>query len=383
MRALLRAARELPPSAGRAAAARSSGSNPSRHGWDGWLHDRAGDAGAAIRDRDLRTTILESAQAACSSRELGVTDVDRRAGSRARSIPTTGASCPRTRDRPPLHAADDAATTSASGTRERVLDVAQRYPGSAEDRAERARDPRAVRRRTRAIGVEYQNGERLYRAHRAAERGAPARREQVVRRARSDPGRRRVQHAAAADALGIGPRAELEKHGIPVRVDLPGVGQNLQDRYEVAVVNRMNFEAWEVLEGATFTQRRSRSIGSGRRTRDGVYTTNGAILSVVARSSPAAPVPDLFCYACSADFAGYFPGYSKRLPPGTSTTSRGSCSRRTRTTPPATVTLRSRRSARAAGINFHYFDEGTDGERRGPAAPSSPASSSCAGSPTS
>ncbi len=33
---------------------------------------------------------------------------------------------------------------------------------------------------------------------------------------------------------GIGPADELRAHGIDVRVDLPGVGRNLQDRYEVA-----------------------------------------------------------------------------------------------------------------------------------------------------
>ncbi len=35
---------------------------------------------------------------------------------------------------------------------------------------------------------------------------------------------------------GIGPRDELERHGIPVRVALEGVGKNLQDHYEVPVV---------------------------------------------------------------------------------------------------------------------------------------------------
>ena len=33
---------------------------------------------------------------------------------------------------------------------------------------------------------------------------------------------------------------------------LPGVGRNLQDRYEIGVVNRMNMDAWQVYEGATF-----------------------------------------------------------------------------------------------------------------------------------
>ena len=41
---------------------------------------------------------------------------------------------------------------------------------------------------------------------------------------------------------GIGPREELERFGIRCRVDLPGVGENLQDRYEVGVVSRMRQE---------------------------------------------------------------------------------------------------------------------------------------------
>lgn len=40
------------------------------------------------------------------------------------------------------------------------------------------------------------------------------------------------QHPAAAAAVGIGPREHLEAHGIPVRVDAPGVGANLQDHPE-------------------------------------------------------------------------------------------------------------------------------------------------------
>ena len=35
---------------------------------------------------------------------------------------------------------------------------------------------------------------------------------------------------------GIGPAAELARHGIKTRVDLPGVGQNLQDHHEVPVI---------------------------------------------------------------------------------------------------------------------------------------------------
>ena len=78
---------------------------------------------------------------------------------------------------------------------------------------------------------------------------------------------------------GIGPRAELERHGIAVRVDLPGVGENLQDRYEVSVVTRMRGN-FSLVEGMRFRppargeepdpQFREWLRGSGP------YTTNGA-----------------------------------------------------------------------------------------------------------
>ena len=50
---------------------------------------------------------------------------------------------------------------------------------------------------------------------------------------------------------GIGPEEELTRHNIAVRVNLPGVGRNLQDRYEVGVVSEMN-QPFSLLEGSTF-----------------------------------------------------------------------------------------------------------------------------------
>ena len=38
---------------------------------------------------------------------------------------------------------------------------------------------------------------------------------------------------------GIGDPQHLSDHGIAVKAALPGVGSNLQDRYEVGVVSRM------------------------------------------------------------------------------------------------------------------------------------------------
>ena len=92
---------------------------------------------------------------------------------------------------------------------------------------------------------------------------------------------------------GIGPRGNIEKQGLTcVEWSFPVLAENLQDRYEVAVVNRMSFTEWEVLEGATFTRADPRYQRLGR-PRDGVYATNGTVLSVVTRSGPAASSPDL------------------------------------------------------------------------------------------
>src|SRR6202000_2279930 len=81
---------------------------------------------------------------------------------------------------------------------------------------------------------------------------------------------------------GIGPAQELQQHGISVQVDLPGVGKNLQDRYHVGVVNRMNFEEWEVFDGAKFAKG-DPQYECWSQDRKGAYTTNGAVLSLFKR----------------------------------------------------------------------------------------------------
>ena len=158
----------------------------------------------------------------------------------------------------------------------------------------------------RAIGVEFLEGERLYRAHTPASGRA---------------GERRALYASREVVLaggafnspqllmlsGIGPADVLRQHGIEPRVPLPGVGTNLQDRYEIGVVNRMNEPAWGVFKDAAFDASDPQfAEWSGRRT--GVYATNGSILTVFRRSAPDVPLPDLFCMALLAAFPRLLPG---------------------------------------------------------------------------
>src|SRR5206468_6435062 len=156
--------------------------------------------------------------------------------------------------------------------------------------------------------VAYRKGERLYRAFaNVNEQPGEERTVNVSREVILSGGAFNTPQLLMLS--GIGARAEPEAHHIPVRVDLPGVGKNLQDRYEVAVVNRMPFKSWETLEGATFT-RNDRLYSQWAKDREGIYATNGSVLSVTLPSSGGRSVPDLFCHAIIGDFHGYFPGYS-------------------------------------------------------------------------
>jgi choline dehydrogenase len=329
------------------------GSNPSRHGWSGWLDTEHTVPEAAFRDRDLRLAIVDAARSAVTVFGSAIGDLGRLAGQAdpndARSVAEAAVGLRYT----PMTTRDHVRV----GARERVLDVQRRFP----DRLKIEMNALVTRvlfdEGNRAVGVEYLKGERLYRAH-----ADPSR----------TPGEVRQIHAAREIILaggafntpqllmlsGIGPRSVLESLAIPVRVDLPGVGTHLQDRYEVAVVNRMAFDAWKTLAGATFAKGDAQ-YSDWAQGRKGVYATNGSPLSVVASSRAGRPSPDLFCYALLADFSGYFPGYSQLLPQHPNYLTWVVLKGHTNNVA-GDVTLRSADPRDPPRINFKYFEEGSD-----------------------
>ena len=326
------------------------GRNPSRHGFDGWLHTERAIPGAAFRDRDLRAALFESARAALTEKfhlaSVGNSDADpndwRIATDESVGIRFT-----------PMTTRNGVRV----GTRERLLDVQTRHP----DRL-RIQTGALVTRvlfdpTNRAIGVAYLEGERLYKAH--ANPGAPSGPERQVLASRE------VILAGGAFNTpqllmlsGIGPRAALARWGIDARIDLAGVGRNLQDRYEVSVMNRMAFDSWSVFEQATFSNRDPQYREWKDRHR-GVYATNGALLAAVLRSSLERPVPDLFCYAILGHFTGYFPTYSAAFAANPNCLTWVVLKGHTANTA-GEVTLRSADPRVPPAINFHYFEEGND-----------------------
>jgi choline dehydrogenase-like flavoprotein len=92
---------------------------------------------------------------------------------------------------------------------------------------------------------------------------------------------------------GIGPAAELQKHGIAVVHDLPGVGENLHDH--VDVVQIVNAPQLKDLFGVSLSGllQAIRGIFEWRKHRTGMLTTNFAEAGGFIKTSPEEPTPDL------------------------------------------------------------------------------------------
>ena len=113
---------------------------------------------------------------------------------------------------------------------------------------------------------------------------------------------------------GIGPTDELAKHKITQRVNSPGVGKNLQDRYEVAVISRLfhrdAVNPINLLQQCDFSGRKDDACLQQWEQGKGPYHSNGGLVSVLRRSDDSVTDPDLHIFAVPGFFKGYYPGYS-------------------------------------------------------------------------
>ena len=326
------------------------GVNPSRHGYDGWLSTEKAAPGDAIRDGKIRKLFATSIHNALQ--EVGIPSM-----SRLESLGDPNDW--RVVSENEFGTCYTPMTTKnyqRVGARERLMDVKARNPQLLTIELNALATRVLFDENRRAIGVEYRKGECLYQAH-ATPSDAPG----EVRQVRA---RREVILAGGAFnspqllmLSGIGPEAQLRAHDIrPVHI-LDRVGKNLQDRYEVAVVNRMP-EPWDMLKGATFSERDAQ-YAQWSSQRRGIYTTNGVPLCVIARSTGSQPSPDLFCYALLADFRGYKPGYSAVVREHPNYLTWVVLKGHTNNTA-GEVTLTSRDPRVRPAINFKYFEEGSD-----------------------
>ena len=216
------------------------------------------------------------------------------------------------------------------GLRERLLSVEQAQPGglvllkgvlATRLVFEQGEQP------PRVVGVEVEEGLHLYEASPLSGRASTASQPQQYF------ARREVVVAAGAFNTpqllmlsGIGDAQHLEQMGIQGPrdrqgnlvskvVDLPGVGRNLQDRYEVSVISEAQ-QPFSTLDGVSFEPgdkddpARTKWLQTG----EGLYTTNGGALAFFYQTTQASNgEPDLFIFGAPAAFRGYYWDWSKEL----------------------------------------------------------------------
>ncbi|KAL1969852.1 hypothetical protein VTN77DRAFT_7361 [Rasamsonia byssochlamydoides] len=212
----------------------------------------------------------------------------------------------------------------------------------------------------RAVGVDYLQGQSLYRADPRSGNAGPgipgsvnAKREVILSGGTFNT-------PQILKLSGVGPKEELDKWNIPVVVDLPGVGTNMQDRYENTIVGESNSD-FVITQDCTFMMKmpdpcleqwENNSLDKG------TYATNGIAIAVLQNSttSPTA-APDLFISGAPANFRGYFPGYADAALSDAKHWAWIVLKAHTRNNA-GSVTLRSTDPRDTPIINFNYFDTG-------------------------
>ncbi|KAI8315032.1 hypothetical protein K4K61_002991 [Colletotrichum sp. SAR11_59] len=294
------------------------------HGFSGWLTTSVTDLGLVIKDIKLLTVILSAASAMGKSliglifstiqglgevllRDLNVDSSGRDAAEGLYQVPISVDSGRRVGPRE--FVLDTANAKNTDGTRKYHLDLKLNTLVTKVRFDQSGTKPRAV-------GVDFVTGQSLYRAD---------------PRAGSDEGTAGSVNATAevivaAGAFntpqllklsGVGPKDELASFDIPVVVDLPGVGTNLQDRYETTVIGETPTD-FQITEDCTFIRDGTANDpclkkweeGTASGSSPGIYGSNGISLGVVKKSTVAEGDPDLFIAGAPVAFPGYYPGYS-------------------------------------------------------------------------
>lgn len=323
------------------------------HGFRGWLATSEADPLLVLRDPQLITLLLNGVREALvdhlGSPPLGIeTRFDPNDARNGDSSPEGLAFTPLAVD-----------GGKRNGPRDFLLRVARQFPQNLTIQ-QNSLATRVLFSGTQAIGVEFIEQAHLYRADPAATVPDPAPpRRQVT-------ARREVILAAGAFNTpqllllsGIGPRAAVESFGIPAIVDLPGVGSNLQDRYEVGVVSSFTRD-FALLDKATFAPPDPNPdvyMQQWLQKSTGVYASNGALIGIIRRSSPALKEPDLYIFGLPGSFRGYQPGYSKTLEYHHNRFTWAILKARTSNT--GAIKLQSASPWDPPAINFQYFGDGS------------------------
>lgn len=264
----------------------------------------------------------------------------------------------------PMHARHNNGKTTRSTVREYLLETQEKYPDKLFILTGALATRILIRHRV-AYGVEYIAGKRLYRAEKNFSSADQA--EKLVCFARNEV----IVSGGAFNTpqllklSGIGPADELATFGIEIVKDLPGVGTNLQDRYEIYVTAKLKQPIGVVKEcrpgnvddPCATAYSTGAWVQATEKPFHGPYATNLICATRITKSSRARRLPDLFLVGLPYPFTGYFPGHSKKFDAQVWTWLVIKC--RNRNTG-GVVKLRSTDPRDTPEIVFNYFEEGND-----------------------
>jgi choline dehydrogenase len=333
--------------------------NPTGHGWKGWLETEIPLPRKAFGDRALLRIIRDMIRSDLRPGERTIPAAWLRHSCLRLTRFLIGESDPNDQRLQGLFAeglCEIPLSTSSGrrrGARERVLSAMQTHGLDVEFDALATKV--LLDTDKRAIGVEFLKGRALYRAS-PNSTGAPGvpRRVGVAREVILAGGSFNTPQLLMLS--GIGPPGRLAALGIDVEVPLEGIGQNLQDRYEIGIVHKTS-RPWSCLHDARFTA--DDPIYRDWRAGRGMYISNGAAIAFALRSSPRQANPDLFVMALLTRFSGYFSGYSDIIRNSHDDLTFALLKAHTNNRGGA-VSLTSSDPCDPPQIDFRYFEEGTD-----------------------
>ncbi|MGK7869923.1 GMC family oxidoreductase [Falsiroseomonas sp. E2-1-a20] len=91
---------------------------------------------------------------------------------------------------------------------------------------------------------------------------------------------------------GLGPAQHLQDHGVAVRRDIPGIGQNLQDHYIARLTWRLSDHRWSANRRITWP-RLAIEVARWLARGDGVLTWSPGMFGVFAKTEPGLEAPDI------------------------------------------------------------------------------------------
>jgi choline dehydrogenase len=330
-----------------------------RHGFKGWLTTNIADPLLVVRDKVLWKLVKSALKE--SFRTLGrpITRVLKRLD---RHLDPNDWRMVRENSEGVCYVPVSIAKGRRQGVREYIRRVLTGCPGNLSVMTHALATRLIIADGNRVTGVEYVAGPHLYRADPRASAANPATRHTLTVKREVIVCGGAFNTPQLLKLSGIGPSEELRKLGIDVRVPLPGVGENLQDRYEVAVVSKLK-EDLSLIKDMKF-----RPPEPGEEpdpqfqewiNQEGPYTTNGAAVAMVKRSASGLVDPDLFMFGLIGFFKGYFPGYSKLIAQGNHYFTWAILKAHTKNRT-GRVTLRSADPFDVPQIDFNYFNPHDD-----------------------